>query len=1004
MIAGSMPKEAPMIERLEDFKLAVIGGGSRCKLLLESIFCEESPGKRPKILGVADKNSQAVGLQYAQQKGIFTTSDCRELFSVEGLDLILDLTGDDSLKEVVQKTKPPGVLFVDHYQARVILDTLQIDTKKTEVLNKIRENPGNVQALESLFGEFYDFVLKINRAANTFARETRVNLAESEWITSQIISGSTIPTFVIDKNHRVTYWNKACEKLTGYASKEIVGTDHQWKPFRLQKRPTMADLILDGVSEEELWRLYSTRWKRSALIDDAYEVEEFFPHLGENGVWIFFTAAPIKTPDGSVVGAIETLWDLTKQKQAEEERERKNKELARKVEEISAKEQTMSQIINGSTIPTFVIDKEHQLTHWNKALERLTGIAAKDMVGTRRQWAPFYDQARPSMADVILDQTDAMQISKLYGSKWRQSAFIDGAYESEAFFPNLGEGGKWCWFTAAPIRTEGGETVGAIETIWDKTEERNAEKERERHTKELATFCSIYATLSGGLSLEGRIKAAIEEVASIFLLDGVCIFIIKPDGTYHLRYSYGYSENLCFRNRMADAESMVAQVARSGKVSVFDELPATAGPEIELLKQEGLQSLVYIPILGKNNKSLSLVRAASRQTKHFGANEVRSLELIANRIGVAIENHLLEEDVRRKASFQAKLIGSSNDGIVATDEHWNVVIFNPAAESIFGYSASDVVGKMDARAIYPGAIVRVLEEALTRGTPKRNLPWNETTILSKNDDRIPVRFSGTILREKHKMMGIVAFFQDLREIKRLQKELLGAERLAAVGQTVAGMAHCVKNILHGLKGGSYLVNIGIDKDNTDKLKTGWQMVQRNIDRTSELVQDLLSYSKEREPEYAPCRPNQIALEVCELMRETAAEKHVRILENLSAEIDEVVMDGRSLHRSLLNLVSNAIDACRDDPSPGKAHWVKLTTSVEGEGALRFEVQDNGSGMSDEVKEKIFSSFFSTKGPKGTGLGLLVTRKLIEENNGDIDVQSQLGEGTTFTMRLPFKKE
>ena len=358
--------------------------------------------------------------------------------------------------------------------------------------------------------------------------------------------------------------------------------------------------------------------------------------------------------------------------------------------------------------------------------------------------------------------------------------------------------------------------------------------------------------------------------------------------------------------------------------------------------------------------------------------------------------------MRRKSGFQAKLIGSSNDGIVATDEHWKVVIFNPAAESIFGYPAADVVGKMDARSFYPEPIVRAFNEVLASGTPKWNLPWSETMILSKSNESIPVRYSGTVLREKHKMMGAVAFFQDLSEIKRLEKELLSAERLAAVGQTVAGMAHCVKNILLGLKGGSYLVNIGIDKDNTEKLKSGWQMVQRNIDRTSELVQDLLSYSKEREPEYALCSPNQIAADVCELLRVAAATQNVRLVENLSAEVGDVVMDGRSLHRALMNLVANAVDACRDDPNQAKEHWVNMTTALEEGSAIRFEVQDNGSGMDDEVKEKIFSSFFSTKGPKGTGLGLLVTRKLIEENNGSINVESQLGEGTTFTMQLPFR--
>jgi signal transduction histidine kinase len=265
---------------------------------------------------------------------------------------------------------------------------------------------------------------------------------------------------------------------------------------------------------------------------------------------------------------------------------------------------------------------------------------------------------------------------------------------------------------------------------------------------------------------------------------------------------------------------------------------------------------------------------------------------------------------------------------------------------------------------------------------------------------IPVRFSGTVLREKHKMMGIVAFFHDLREIKRLERELVNAERLAAIGKTTAGMAHCVKNILHGLKGGSYMVNIGIERNNLEKLKTGWQMVQRNIGRTSYLVQDLLSYSKEREPEAEPCQPNEIAADVCELMQQVAGEHHVAIETRFSPEVGEVVLDPRSLHRCLLNLVSNAIDACRDDPSPGKKHCVTVSTARLGERFVCFNVQDNGSGMSEEVKSRLFSSFFSTKGAKGTGLGLLVTHKLIEEHKGQIEVMSQLGVGTTFSVRLP----
>ena len=992
------------MDKIEKQKIALLGGGQRCKAFLQVILSEDFDEKKPEILGVADNNERDVALQYAKDKGIFTTSDVKDLFSIKDLNLILQLTRDDNLRAMVQDTKPPWILLVDHHEAQSLVDYYLVKGKKNEILTKLRKSMDDSHATENLFEEFCGFVLGLNADRNAYFQKVRKDLAENEWALSQIIQGSTIPTFVIDKDHTVTHWNRACEMLTGFSAEEIVGTDRQWKPFRSEKRPLMADLILDGVSEEDLWRQYTTRWEKSDLIEGAYEAEEFFPQLGRDAKWVFFTAAPIKAPDGSTVGAIETLWDKTKEKLAEQEREHQNKELAQKVRELTANEKAMSQIILGSTIPTFVIDKDHTVTHWNRAMEKLTGYSTREIVGTRKQWAPFYEKERPSMADVIVDQIGELEIRKLYGTKWRKSLLIEGAYEADVFFPNLGKDGKWCWFTAAPIKTPEGEVVGAIETIWDKTEDRKAEKERERHTRELATYCSIYATLSGPLSLEGRIKAAIQEVANIFLIDGICIYILDKDGKFYLQYNYGYSENLCYRSRVAGEESMISRVAMHGKTLVFSNLPDLNEDDMNLLRQEGLRSLVYIPILDKEKRAFGVIWAASKNTGHFGPDETRALELIGNRIGVAIENAMLQEEVKRKADFQGKLIGSSNDGVVATDDKWNIVIFNPAAEKIFGYSASDVIGKMTIREIYPPAIIQNLDELLAAGSHEWNLPWRETAITAKNGEGIPVRFSGKILHARKRMMGSVAFFNDLREIKRLEKELVGAERLAAIGQTVAGMAHGIKNILHGLKGGSYLVNIGINKDNPDKLKAGWQMVQRNIGRTSDLVQDLLSYSKGREPEYKACFPNEIADDVCELMKEVAGENNVVIERKLSELIGEVVMDPRTIHSCLLNLVSNAIDACRYDDSVTKTHCVTVTSTLESDNFIRFDVSDNGSGMTDEVKEKIFGSFFSTKGSQGTGLGLLVSRKLVEEHGGTIDVTSQLGEGTTFSVRLPFETE
>jgi two-component system NtrC family sensor kinase len=370
-----------------------------------------------------------------------------------------------------------------------------------------------------------------------------------------------------------------------------------------------------------------------------------------------------------------------------------------------------------------------------------------------------------------------------------------------------------------------------------------------------------------------------------------------------------------------------------------------------------------------------------------------------------LENMVKEatDEVWRKSNFQIKLIRSSNDGIVATDSDWKVVIYNPEAERIFGYPPSEVIRKKSIKDICPVEITNILMSEMASGQTKKGQPWIETMVLKRDGESIPARFSGSLLYEKGKVMGSVSFFQDLREIKRLEKELVKSESLAAVGETVAGLAHYIKNILIGLEGGSYVVDVGLDKNDTDKLKTGWQSIQRNIGRISDLVFDLLTYSKKREPESQNCFPNEIANDVCELVEERAKQNNIKIVKDFELSIDEISMDPRTVHRSLLNLVTNAIDACLFDEDTGKSWEICVKTVRENGNIIRFEVQDNGAGMRQETQDKLFSSFFSTKGGRGTGIGLLVTKKLIEEHGGTIQFTSQPGEGTTFILRLPFEK-
>jgi len=142
-------------------------------------------------------------------------------------------------------------------------------------------------------------------------------------------------------------------------------------------------------------------------------------------------------------------------------------------------------LLEESSIPTFVIDRQHHVIFWNRACESATGRAARDVVGTDRHWSPFYPAQRPVMADLILDGATAEEVSKHYGDLWRQSTVIPGAYESEGFFPNMGSGGTWFFFTASPLINAEGQTVGAIETLQDISARKRAEDALKTHQEDL---------------------------------------------------------------------------------------------------------------------------------------------------------------------------------------------------------------------------------------------------------------------------------------------------------------------------------------------------------------------------------------------------------------------------------------------------------------------------------------------------------------------------------------
>ncbi len=241
-------------------------------------------------------------------------------------------------------------------------------------------------------------------------------------------------------------------------------------------------------------------------------------------------------------------------------------------------------------------------------------------------------------------------------------------------------------------------------------------------------------------------------------------------------------------------------------------------------------------------------------------------------------------------------------------------------------------------------------------------------------------------------------------VEEKSHQLIEAERMAAIGQTVAAIAHGVKNIIGGLTGGMYVLERGIELYDRKYLLQGWQMIKRNVQKIKALMLDLLRFAKDRKPEYDECDPNIPAREVYHLMAARAQQCGVELRLDLDPGMGRVVLDPDGIHTCLLNLVTNAIEACCDGDTCCEGKREVVLESVAKEGwAVEYRVRDTGCGMDPETLRQVFRGFFSTKGSKGTGLGLMVTEKIVREHGGTIRVESDPGKGTLFTVRLPHRE-
>ena len=392
---------------------------------------------------------------------------------------------------------------------------------------------------------------------------------------------------------------------------------------------------------------------------------------------------------------------------------------------------------------------------------------------------------------------------------------------------------------------------------------------------------------------------------------------------------------------------------------------------------------VLIAPLSSGTQFFGVMELARRHpSRTFTQRDMTIADGIARQTAVAIERARLIEESRRLV----RAVESTEEAVLITDARRRVIFANTAFMRTLGYRRDEVIGR-DAFAL-GGALPEPLEEfqdALLRRS------WRGETVIQRKDGTpIPILLNASLIRDADgNVQGAVAILEDISEAKSFQEQMQRADRLAAVGETAAGMAHEINNALAVIFGQTDAAAYG-----ETELRAALARVDAQARRIADIVQGVLGFARPRPPRPLPIDLAELTAKTLDLVRHDLARQNVRLETAFDSDLPPAQADAQQLQQVLLNLFTNAIQAMAGRPDGC------LRVEVRGGGdQLALRVADDGAGIAPDVLARIFDPFFSTKA-EGSGLGLSVSYAIARAHGGDLRVESELGRGTVFTLLLP----
>jgi two-component system NtrC family sensor kinase len=364
---------------------------------------------------------------------------------------------------------------------------------------------------------------------------------------------------------------------------------------------------------------------------------------------------------------------------------------------------------------------------------------------------------------------------------------------------------------------------------------------------------------------------------------------------------------------------------------------------------------------------------------------------------------LLEEKLQRSNAFLEKMLQSAPDCVVAADMTGKIFLFNESAVELFGYRLEEALNELNVRDIYPGDGAYDVMKAMRSdnyGGQGRLMTYH-TDVLVKNGEQIPISLYAAVIYETGEEIASIGFFHDLRERKRIRKELentqiqlLQAEKMASLGKLSAGVAHQINNPLGGIILFAKLILEEYELE--DGVKKDIQRILRDADRCRNIVKELLEFTRQTRHLMQPNDLNRALERTLFLLESQALFQNIEVKKDFDQTLPTANSDAQQMYHLFMNLILNAVQAM-----DGKGTLTLKTTAKTDKNRVQIEIADTGPGIPEEALPHLFEPFFTTKEEgKGTGLGLSLAYNIVENHGGSIAAENHPDQGANFIINLP----